>query len=607
MSLKDGASLSDIRAMFNYCIVSWEGTTKTYIIEAETAHHFESSGIFNFSISHNRRLCDLECPVSQTVWRSGNHIQFKEIITALRPGYKPLTSSQIGGRLLENSYDDILQKQKNDIEGKTVSMSLDDRSNRPPVLLRLGFFTAPCAKEFEKGRQRRSSEDVNKSRKLSRHLSREVTLTSRQLHIHLGRPSPNKAMKVYIEPASAPRRAVCVQLSVKQDAWKEAITVGIPKPEKSRDFPTIYRPISLLSDQSSTSLKNLMTLSDLVSLPEFDHDILDIYLPPDTAQEFGSLTPSMLPRSFRDKDDVNDGKDAQSSQTKPEFLEVPNSSRSCTPRTRTTFRVRKQASNSRSLPTIPLYTCTVAILNKSLLASKRPPTILCDQPSISTTSKLKRKKLSDNSPSFCILNAPIPWHHNCNYLEITLDKHLHFKNHTKRIRQSTLLYLSCLNGMTDKKSKMSLRNKCTLYKVCMHTADDDVRGASFCSHRPEYPLPTPDSAKDFLQKSIQLTLEEREIRVVLRGVPKKIPVEEVKEDLLSQNIPVQAVRRISINQSREPLELVLVTCTAEAKDKRTKAAFFKIKSVYSLSGIKAEQPRKRALPGQCHNCQSYRH
>ncbi|GBP25702.1 Nucleic-acid-binding protein from transposon X-element [Eumeta japonica] len=47
--------------------------------------------------------------------------------------------------------------------------------------------------------------------------------------------------------------------------------------------------------------------------------------------------------------------------------------------------------------------------------------------------------------------------------------------------------------------------------------------------------------------------------------------------------------------------------TSEANDKATKAAFFKIRSVCSLSGVKAEQPRKRALPGQCHNCQSYGH
>ncbi|GBP14698.1 Nucleic-acid-binding protein from transposon X-element [Eumeta japonica] len=100
--------------------------------------------------------------------------------------------------------------------------------------------------------------------------------------------------------------------------------------------------------------------------------------------------------------------------------------------------------------------------------------------------------------------------------------------------------------------------------------------------------------------------EEREIRVVLRGVPKEIPVDEVKDDLLSQSLPVQSVRRI-LNRFRKPLDLVLVSGTAEANDKATKAAFFKIRSVCSLSGVKAEQPRKRALPGQCHNCQSYGH
>ncbi|GBP97659.1 Nucleic-acid-binding protein from transposon X-element [Eumeta japonica] len=89
--------------------------------------------------------------------------------------------------------------------------------------------------------------------------------------------------------------------------------------------------------------------------------------------------------------------------------------------------------------------------------------------------------------------------------------------------------------------------------------------------------------------------EEREIRVVLRGVP-----------ILSQNLPVQSVRRIQ-NRFHEPLDLVLVSGTAEANDKATKVAFFKIRSVCSLSGVKAEQPRKRALPGQCHNCQSYGH
>ncbi|GBP26867.1 hypothetical protein EVAR_16447_1 [Eumeta japonica] len=45
------------------------------------------------------------------------------------------------------------------------------------------------------------------------------------------------------------------------------------------------------------------------------------------------------------------------------------------------------------------------------------------------------------------------------------------------------------------------------------------------------------------------------------------------------------------------LDLVLITGTSEAKEKEMKAACPNIKSVCSLSGIKVEQPRKRAQPG----------
>ncbi|GBP10177.1 hypothetical protein EVAR_77580_1 [Eumeta japonica] len=53
----------------------------------------------------------------------------------------------------------------------------------------------------------------------------------------------------------------------------------------------------------------------------------------------------------------------------------------------------------------------------------------------------------------------------------------------------------------------------------------------------------------------------------------------------------------SLSRAPRPLP-VLVCSTAETNDKATKAAFFKIKSVLSLSEIKAEQPLKRALPAQ---------
>lgn len=66
---------------------------------------------------------------SNTPFLHADHLKFKEMITAIRPGYKPPTSRQLGGPLLEKSYMDTLQHQKNEIEGKTVSMSLDGWSN----------------------------------------------------------------------------------------------------------------------------------------------------------------------------------------------------------------------------------------------------------------------------------------------------------------------------------------------------------------------------------------------------------------------------------------------------------------------------------------------
>ncbi|GBP12561.1 Nucleic-acid-binding protein from transposon X-element [Eumeta japonica] len=85
----------------------------------------------------------------------------------------------------------------------------------------------------------------------------------------------------------------------------------------------------------------------------------------------------------------------------------------------------------------------------------------------------------------------------------------------------------------------------------------------------------------------------------------EFPLNEVKDDLLTQKLPVRAVRRVT-NRNREPLDLVLVSADPSAKDS-VKAIFFKIKTECSLSGIKVELPHKRSSPGQCHNCQLYGH
>ncbi|GBP19529.1 Nucleic-acid-binding protein from transposon X-element [Eumeta japonica] len=98
--------------------------------------------------------------------------------------------------------------------------------------------------------------------------------------------------------------------------------------------------------------------------------------------------------------------------------------------------------------------------------------------------------------------------------------------------------------------------------------------------------------------------EEREFRLVLKGVPKEFLLDEVKNDLV-QKLLVRAVRHVT-NRNRDPLDLVLVSADPSTKD-NVKAILFKIKTVCSLSGIKVELPHKRSSPRQCHNCQLYGH
>ncbi|GBP26877.1 RNA-directed DNA polymerase from mobile element jockey [Eumeta japonica] len=57
--------------------------------------------------------------------------------------------------------------------------------------------------------------------------------------------------------------------------------------------------------------------------------------------------------------------------------------------------------------------------------------------------------------------------HNYKYLGITLDKHLHFRDHIQRVRKLAIFYMSRLSGMIGRKSKMSLLNKRTLYTMCI--------------------------------------------------------------------------------------------------------------------------------------------
>lgn len=66
-----------------------------------------------------------------------------------------------------------------------------------------------------------------------------------------------------------------------------------------------------------------------------------------------------------------------------------------------------------------------------------------------------------------MFDRPIPWANEVKYLGVTLDRKLTFRSHIRRVRNRALFVLGRLGPMINKFSKMSLRNKLTLYKTCV--------------------------------------------------------------------------------------------------------------------------------------------
>ncbi|KAJ8715737.1 hypothetical protein PYW07_010219 [Mythimna separata] len=97
--------------------------------------------------------------------------------------------------------------------------------------------------------------------------------------------------------------------------------------------------------------------------------------------------------------------------------------------------------------------------------------------------------------------------------------------------------------------------------------------------------------------------EDTPTRVVIKRVAKEIATSDVKADLISQDIPVQAVHRLHRARGHIEYDMVLVVCDPSPGHH----PIFKIRSVCSLTGISIEKPYKPHLVGQCHNCQLYGH
>ncbi|GBP50225.1 RNA-directed DNA polymerase from mobile element jockey [Eumeta japonica] len=68
-----------------------------------------------------------------------------------------------------------------------------------------------------------------------------------------------------------------------------------------------------------------------------------------------------------------------------------------------------------------------------------------------------------------MLDANIPWQRNYKYLGVTLDKNLHFRDHIERVRNTALFYKARFRAMLGRKSKLSRRNKRTIYKMFIRT------------------------------------------------------------------------------------------------------------------------------------------
>lgn len=66
-----------------------------------------------------------------------------------------------------------------------------------------------------------------------------------------------------------------------------------------------------------------------------------------------------------------------------------------------------------------------------------------------------------------LFDRPIPWVKSTKYLGVTLDDRLTFGDHVRRVRNKAAFVLGRLHPLLCKNSKMSLRNKVTLYKTCI--------------------------------------------------------------------------------------------------------------------------------------------
>ncbi|GBP43069.1 Nucleic-acid-binding protein from transposon X-element [Eumeta japonica] len=97
--------------------------------------------------------------------------------------------------------------------------------------------------------------------------------------------------------------------------------------------------------------------------------------------------------------------------------------------------------------------------------------------------------------------------------------------------------------------------------------------------------------------------EERKSKAVIKGILTEIETDDIKHDLEQQGYSVHAVHRMH-RRDGSLLNMVLAILD---KSEKAKDIFKNLSKICGLSGIRAEAPYSRGMPGQCHRCQIYGH
>ncbi|GBP86540.1 Probable RNA-directed DNA polymerase from transposon BS [Eumeta japonica] len=224
----------------------------------------------------------------------------------------------------------------------------------------------------------------------------------------------------------------CLQNCDFPPAWKEAEVIGIHKPGKPRDLPASYRPISALSGLAKLFERVLKThLSDHLLGKGLIIDEQYGFRPAHSCPQQVLRLVEYVTEGFKNKH-----------KTVDVFFDVAKAfDRRAIDKLGQWFRLWRIEVNPEK---------SAAIQFKY--------------------SKRRNKFVVDyDTPNLKMLNARIPWQQSYKYLGVTLDRNLLFRDHIVRVKKTALFYRARLGAMLGRKSKLSRRNKRTIYKMCIRT------------------------------------------------------------------------------------------------------------------------------------------